>query len=607
VLIQNSNAIILVTGTDFAPWSNDTINLGTSSERWKVLYGVTLVTTNPVGATYGGTGLATQASSGIPSINGGTWAVNNVLTAGRVLYGAASNAVASSANLFFDGTNLGIGATPLFPLHVGGRFVHGGDISSVGNDGWGIQTSGGSIYVDAHGTSTIFRVGAGAGENAAEREVMRFTGSTGVIKFNGAYSFPTTDGTNDQVLTTNGFGTATWTTKTGAGDGGINTLEGQTGATQTFGDDTNVTIVSSGDNHQLTWAGQLGVARGGTNIASYAVGDLLYASGATTLSKLADVAVGQVLCSGGVGTAPAWSATPHLTGSLAIGSAVAKGLLDIYNDAVTVAAGEAVGIRRTMTHDGRTVGVPEATHFVADFIEMKTYSTRNMQWCGNWITTIGSTATENYFGVGQEIDVQNDRGLADIGAGVLNTPEFPHDHNTNQGLSVVNGNGAYDNFSAFNILSNYNPAAVASHGFLYGLWVGACVKTAGIYFDYQVNQGHALTPDYLILAKSGAATTTFSVTGAGTLLATRYTGDIVPLVDSTGSVGTDDGAGGNRWAYVWADNVYGKTMNTGDLVFANGWRITEDGSELILLNEAGEVATNLSRLESRLAALERRA
>jgi hypothetical protein len=57
-------------------------------------------------------------------------------------------------------------------------------------------------------------------------------------------------------------------------------------------------------------SGILPCANGGTGLSSYAVGDLLYASGATTLAKLADVAVGQVLVSGGVGTAPVWSATP---------------------------------------------------------------------------------------------------------------------------------------------------------------------------------------------------------------------------------------------------------------------------------------------------------
>lgn len=45
---------------------------------------------------------------------------------------------------------------------------------------------------------------------------------------------------------------------------------------------------------------------GGTGLTSYTVGDLLYANTSTTLAKLADVATGNVLRSGGVGVAPAW-------------------------------------------------------------------------------------------------------------------------------------------------------------------------------------------------------------------------------------------------------------------------------------------------------------
>jgi|GEM_PF-6973793 len=48
-------------------------------------------------------------------------------------------------------------------------------------------------------------------------------------------------------------------------------------------------------------------AQGGTGQSSYAVGDILYASGSTALSNLADVAAGSYLRSGGVTTAPLWS------------------------------------------------------------------------------------------------------------------------------------------------------------------------------------------------------------------------------------------------------------------------------------------------------------
>lgn len=59
--------------------------------------------------------------------------------------------------------------------------------------------------------------------------------------------------------------------------------------------------------------GTLGAGFGGTGLTSYAVGDLIFASAATTLSKLAAVSAGQVLVSGGVATAPAWSAILTLT------------------------------------------------------------------------------------------------------------------------------------------------------------------------------------------------------------------------------------------------------------------------------------------------------
>src|SRR3990167_232664 len=49
-----------------------------------------------------------------------------------------------------------------------------------------------------------------------------------------------------------------------AGGGGITSLNGLTGATQTFTDDTNVTIASAGTAHALGWSGTLALSRGGT-------------------------------------------------------------------------------------------------------------------------------------------------------------------------------------------------------------------------------------------------------------------------------------------------------------------------------------------------------
>lgn len=63
--------------------------------------------------------------------------------------------------------------------------------------------------------------------------------------------------------------------------------------------------------------------KGGTGNAAYSVGDLLYASSNTALSRLADVATGNVLISGGVGVAPSWGKvglTTHVSGTLGTGN-----------------------------------------------------------------------------------------------------------------------------------------------------------------------------------------------------------------------------------------------------------------------------------------------
>lgn len=79
-------------------------------------------------------------------------------------------------------------------------------------------------------------------------------------------------------------------------------------------DDTNVTLTLGGSpttallnaaSITVGWSGTLAVTRGGTAIGSYTAGDLLYASGATALSKLGIGSTGDVLTV--VGGAPAWA------------------------------------------------------------------------------------------------------------------------------------------------------------------------------------------------------------------------------------------------------------------------------------------------------------
>lgn len=71
----------------------------------------------------------------------------------------------------------------------------------------------------------------------------------------------------------------------------------------------------------VTVAGTLGAGYGGTGLNTYVIGDILYSSGTTALSRLADVVTGNALISGGVATAPSWGKiglTTHVSGTLPI-------------------------------------------------------------------------------------------------------------------------------------------------------------------------------------------------------------------------------------------------------------------------------------------------
>ncbi|MBI3098564.1 MAG: hypothetical protein HYY93_10035 [Planctomycetes bacterium] len=76
-----------------------------------------------------------------------------------------------------------------------------------------------------------------------------------------------------------------------------------------------------------TWqANAIGAAYGGTGITSYTTGDLLYASAATTLSKLSAGTSGYVLTANGAGVAPSWQANPAAGANTALSNLTATSI-----------------------------------------------------------------------------------------------------------------------------------------------------------------------------------------------------------------------------------------------------------------------------------------
>jgi hypothetical protein len=146
-------------------------------------------------------------------------------------------------------------------------------------------------------------------------------------------------------------GTGSITTQTA-----VNTLAGAvTSGSYLRGNGTNVVMsaIQAADvptlNQNTTGTasnvtGVVAAANGGTGQSSYAVGDIVYASTTTALSKLADVATGNALISGGVGVAPSYGKvglTTHVSGTLPIANGGTNGTATPTSGGVIVGTGTA--------------------------------------------------------------------------------------------------------------------------------------------------------------------------------------------------------------------------------------------------------------------------
>jgi hypothetical protein len=131
---------------------------------------------------------------------------------------------------------------------------------------------------------------------------------------NSAYSFPTSDGTTGQVLTTNGSGTLSFASPTVGTVTSVDVSGGTTGLTTSGGP-----ITSSGT---ITLAGTLAVANGGTGITAFGTG-VGTALGVNTGSAGAFVVNGGALGTPSSGTLTNATGLPIGTGVSGLGTNVA--------------------------------------------------------------------------------------------------------------------------------------------------------------------------------------------------------------------------------------------------------------------------------------------
>lgn len=259
------------------------LNSGATALEWVADGGGTVTSIDVSGGT---TGLTTSGgpitSSGTITL-AGTLAVANGGTGVTTSTGTGSVVLSTSPSL----------VTPLLGTPTSGNF-------STGTFTW--PTFNQNTTGTAAGLSSTLVIASGGTNGTATPTAGAVPYGTGT-----AYAF-TAAGTAGQILQSNGASAPTWANLSSLGVSSFSA--GTTGFTP-----------STATTGAVTLSGTLNAVNGGTGQSSYAVGDLLYASTTTALSKLADVATGNALISGGVSTAPSWGKiglATHVSGNLPV-------------------------------------------------------------------------------------------------------------------------------------------------------------------------------------------------------------------------------------------------------------------------------------------------
>ena len=282
---------------------------------------------------FGQLSLTAGVTGTLPVANGGTGTAT-AFTVGSVVFAGASGVYTqNNANFFWDNTNKFLGIGTLAPTaHLTILSTAGGTVPSgtlpTGTDLYVVGADSGQTRItqDSFASYVAFTGrradGTAASPSAVQsgEVISQFTGrgygatqwaaaSTGLLQIQAEGNFTNTSNPTSVSILTTPSASVTAVEAFRFGPSGQFGIGGATYGASGY------VFTSGGASAAPTWSqvslsagvtGTLPATNGGTGQSLYAVGDLLYADTTTSLAKLADIATGNVLLSGGVSTAPAW-------------------------------------------------------------------------------------------------------------------------------------------------------------------------------------------------------------------------------------------------------------------------------------------------------------
>jgi len=122
----------------------------------------------------------------------------------------------------------------------------------------------------------------------------------------------------------------------------VDEIRGSTGSTVTIPTGQTLTMT---DGLSVSSLPVVTVAKGGTNLSSFAAGDVLYATGSTTLAKLTKGSAADVLTMNSGATAPEWSAP---AGGGKLGQMIST-QLDVEQSTASTTFAAITGVTNTIT------------------------------------------------------------------------------------------------------------------------------------------------------------------------------------------------------------------------------------------------------------------